>query len=47
MTGGQLVFGVQYLQKYVPLEAVEVLDGFLKDNPDHKLAKSVRDRGDE
>lgn len=39
---GTVSFGVQYLQKYVPLEAVEVLDGFLKDNPDHKLAKLYR-----
>ena len=35
-------FGVQYLQKYHPQEAVEVLDSFLKDNPDHKLAKLSR-----
>ena len=35
-------FGVQYLQKYHPQEAVEVLDAFLKYNPDHKLAKLSR-----
>lgn len=35
-------FGVQYLQKYHPAEAVEVLDGFLKSHPDHKLAKLSR-----
>jgi len=39
---GTVSFGVQYLQKYVPQEAVDVLDGFLKDNPDHKLAKLYR-----
>jgi hypothetical protein len=30
-------FGVQYLQKYHPREAVEVLDVFLKDHPSHSL----------
>jgi tetratricopeptide (TPR) repeat protein len=35
-------FGVQYLQKYHPKEAVEVLDSFLKSHPDHKLAKLSR-----
>ncbi len=35
-------FGVQYLQKYHPQEAVDVLNAYLKDNPDHKLAKLSR-----
>jgi tetratricopeptide (TPR) repeat protein len=35
-------FGVQYLQKYHPQEAVEVLDAFLTVNPDHKLANLSR-----
>lgn len=35
-------FGVQYLQKYHPAEAVEVLDSFLNNHPDHKLAKLSR-----
>jgi tetratricopeptide (TPR) repeat protein len=35
-------FGVQYLQKYHPQEAVDVLDSFLKDDPHHKLAKLSR-----
>jgi tetratricopeptide (TPR) repeat protein len=35
-------FGVQYLQKYDPIEAIEVLDAFLKNNPSHKLAKLSR-----
>jgi transcription elongation GreA/GreB family factor len=39
---GTVSFGVQYLQKYVSQEAVDVLDGFLKDNPDHKMAKLCR-----
>lgn len=39
---GTVSFGVQYLQKYVPQEAVDVLNGFLKSDPDHKLAKLYR-----
>lgn len=31
-------FGVQYLQKYDPQEAVDALDAFLSRHPDHRLA---------
>jgi tetratricopeptide (TPR) repeat protein len=31
-------FGVQYLQKYDPQEAVDALDAFLTRHPDHRLA---------
>jgi tetratricopeptide (TPR) repeat protein len=35
-------FGVQYVQKYLPSEAADILRDFLRINPDHKLAKLYR-----
>jgi tetratricopeptide (TPR) repeat protein len=35
-------FGVQYVQKYIPTEAADILRDFLKLNPDHKFAKLYR-----
>jgi tetratricopeptide (TPR) repeat protein len=35
-------FGVQYVQKYLPAEAADILKNFLQINPNHKFAKLYR-----